>query len=113
MNGRLLGLNDFLASHRTRAIQDDGQVDGWTVGFLADRLFRVQADFKNRAFRFSGRQNRTVELDLQFDLGKNGGLFLFGESGLSTRKGEQHGEEEEGMFFHDVSFEWLLISEKP
>ena len=57
--------------------------------------------------------NRTVELDLQFDLGKNGGLFLFGESGLSTSKGEQRGEEEEGMFFHDASFEWLLISEKP
>ena len=43
----------------------------------------------------------------------NRGLFLFGESELYARKGKQRGEEKEGIFFHDVSFEWLLSFEKP
>ena len=53
------------------------RLTGGRLASFANHLFRVQTDFKNRAFRFSGRQNHTVELDLQFDLGKNGGLFLF------------------------------------
>jgi len=92
LNGRFLGLDDFLAPHGTRAIQDDGQVNGWAVGLFANHLFGVQADFKNRSLRFSGRQNGAVELDLQFDFGKNGGLFLFGETGLPARKGKDSGE---------------------
>ena len=83
-----LGLNDFLSSHGTRAIKNDSEVNGWTVGLLANRLLGIQADFKNRSFGFTGRQNATVKLDLQFDLGKNGGLFLFGETWLPARKGK-------------------------